>query len=80
MFKLLKHFVSYGETLCFSLRNTLFLPEKLFLQIVRLMIYDVNYIRYDVYCHYLTLCLSIIYLQHDVMTLFFSNFAQNYKD
>ena len=45
-----------------------------------MMIYDVSYIRYDVYCHYLTLCLSIIYLQHDVMTLFFSKFAQNYKD
>ena len=48
MFQILKHFVSCGETLCFSVGNTLFLPEKLFLQDVSSLQYDVMHVSYDV--------------------------------
>ena len=71
-----KHFVSFGETLCFLTRNTLFLPRKLFLQDVYLVDYDVICFEYDVRYHYLTICFSIIYLKYDVMTFIFTIFAQ----
>lgn len=48
MFQTLKHFVSYGETLYFSIGNTLFLPEKLFLQDVSSLQYDVIHVSYDI--------------------------------
>ena len=42
LFKYQKHLVSCGETLCFSVWNTLFLPRKLLLQILRTSITTTN--------------------------------------
>lgn len=48
VFQILIHFVSCDETLCFSVGNTLFLPEKLFLQDVSSLQYDVIHVSYDI--------------------------------
>ena len=78
LFILLEHFVSSRETQCFAIRNTMFLPKKLLLQKSSELIYDIYFIRYDIYFHYLTFCFSINYHYYDVMTLIFIIFAHKF--